>query len=97
MTDRQDYQEDAEIEVEAFANQIARTRERLGGHGEGAAEEEEEMLTAMERILERAQETTDRMKETDDPEEWDAVRCQMDGILSEMRNAARTMGFTLPD
>jgi hypothetical protein len=95
MTDRQDYEEKAEIEVGAFAEQIERAREQLGGHGEEAAEEE--MLAAVERIRQRARETLDRMEEADDPEEWDAVRCQMDGVLSEMRNAARTMGFTLPE
>jgi uncharacterized membrane protein YccC len=93
MTDRQAYEEKAETELEAFDEQIERARERRGE----AAAEEEEMLAAVERIRERAQETLDRMKEMDDPEAWDAVRFQMDGILSEMRNAARTVGLTLPD
>lgn len=94
MTDRQDYQEKAEAEVEAFAEQIERAHGHLGGEGRA---EEEEMLEAMEQILERAQDTLDRMEQAEAYEEWDAVRCQMDGVLSEMRNAARTMGFTLPE
>jgi hypothetical protein len=96
MTDRQDYQEKAELEVEEFAEQIERAREHLGGQGEDAVEKGE-MLAAMEQIRERARDTLDRMEQAEAYEEWDAIRCQMDGVLSEMRNAARTMGFTLPD
>jgi hypothetical protein len=87
MTERQEYQAQAAEEVDRFREWLRDKKEEAG--------ETNEKLEAIEQILERAEQTIERLEEADTDDQWEAAHCRMDGVLSEMRNAARNVGLTL--
>jgi hypothetical protein len=96
MIDRKQYEEKAVQELGRFEIQVELFRNQLEEAGETGVVSSDK-LAAMERIQRRGEDILDRMEKAEEYDAWDAVRCQMDGALSEMRNATRNMGPTLTE